>query len=579
MVQGVEHGAAPGRYASWGIVDLAAVTLPLPLDPQIAVAAARGGEIGIVDLEWIDDPHAARAPIRRLVREGGDRVGLKLRASSRGLVDLLEDLAPRLDVVVLVRGNAEENEAALDRLRRVARRVLLEARSAEEAAIGEELGFDGLVAKGSEGGGWIGNETSLVLLQRLVARGRLPVWAHGGVGLHSIAACFAAGAAGAIVDAPLALSRESPLGDDVRAALARADGSEAVCLGEALARPFRVFGRAGDATVRDLRALAEALERSPAPVAERRGQWEIEVRRRIGSRHYAILPLGQDIAFAASLAGRYPTVAGILYALRTWLGAHVRIAKRLEPLAEGSPLARAHGTRFPIVQGPMTRVSDTPEFAARIAEAGALPFVALALKRGSELGELLQGTIAALGSKPWGAGILGFVPADVRAEQLAAVAVHRRARAHRCIARIVPRARGQKIRLRGPGVRGSCWAALEHGVVGPRGGRAPGVVDPREPRDGGRLPCPLRRRNSRRAFGGDGGRVGFAACGARRARRGPRRHGVPVHARGRRVGCDRPWLSRRSNSVREHGAPRVGGRPCDALRADAVRRGVSRPPR
>src|SRR5204863_473790 len=103
----------------------------------------------------------------------------------------------------------------------------------------------------------------------------------------------------------------------------------------------------------------------------------------------------------------------------------VRIAKRLEPLAEGSPLARAHGTRFPIVQGPMTRVSDTPEFAARIAEAGALPFVALALKRGSELGELLQGTIAALGSKPWGAGILGFVPADVRAEQLAAVAVHR----------------------------------------------------------------------------------------------------------------------------------------------------------
>jgi len=408
-----------------GDFQLAAVTLALPLDPQIAVAAARGGEIGIVDLEWIDDPHDARAPIRRLLREGGGRVGLKLRASSRGLVDLLEDLAPRLDVVVLVRGNAEENEAALDRLRRVARRVLIEARSAEEAAIGEELGFDGLVAKGSEGGGWIGNETSLVLLQRLLARGRLPVWAHGGVGLHSIAACFAAGATGAIVDAPLALTRESPLDDGVKAALKRADGSEAVCLGEALARPFRAFGRAGDATVRDLRALAEALDRSPAPVAERRAQWEIEVRRRIGNRHDAILPLGQDIAFAASLAERYPTVAGILYALRTSLGAHVRIAKRLEPLAEGSPLARSHGTRFPIVQGPMTRVSDTPEFAARVAEAGALPFVALALKRGAELGELLQDTSAALGSKPWGAGILGFVSEDLRAEQSAAVAVHR----------------------------------------------------------------------------------------------------------------------------------------------------------
>ncbi|HUB76969.1 MAG TPA: beta-ketoacyl synthase N-terminal-like domain-containing protein, partial [Solirubrobacteraceae bacterium] len=88
-------------------------------------------------------------------------------------------------------------------------------------------------------------------------------------------------------------------------------------------------------------------------------------------------------------------------------------------------MAKAHRTRYPIVQGPMTRVSDRAEFAAAVTEGGALPFLALALMRAPEADALLERTAELAGDRPWGVGLLGFVPAALRAEQLEVVRAHR----------------------------------------------------------------------------------------------------------------------------------------------------------
>ncbi|HEY6565048.1 MAG TPA: beta-ketoacyl synthase N-terminal-like domain-containing protein, partial [Pirellulaceae bacterium] len=53
---------------------------------------------------------------------------------------------------------------------------------------------------------------------------------------------------------------------------------------------------------------------------------------------------------------------------------------------------------------------------------GGLPFLALALLRGSECEQLLRDTHARLNSRSWGVGLLGFVPPELREEQLAAIA-------------------------------------------------------------------------------------------------------------------------------------------------------------
>ena len=136
-------------------------------------------------------------------------------------------------------------------------------------------------------------------------------------------------------------------------------------------------------------------------------------------------PLGQDATLARPLAERYRTVGGIIAAVVEQVDQNLATARRMKPLSEGSPLARRHGTRYPILQGPMTRVSDTPAFADAVARGGALPFLALALLRQAETETLLRETRDRLGPKPWGVGILGFVPAEIRKEQLAAIRIYR----------------------------------------------------------------------------------------------------------------------------------------------------------
>ncbi|WP_410674845.1 SDR family NAD(P)-dependent oxidoreductase [Amycolatopsis sp. cmx-4-68] len=132
-------------------------------------------------------------------------------------------------------------------------------------------------------------------------------------------------------------------------------------------------------------------------------------------------------ALAGGAAGTYlKSTVDAEAATRRIVGAAVPSTSLVE---RGARLCRTLGTALPVVQGPMTRVSDQPGFAAAVAEAGGFPFVAVATANGARTTELLTRTAERLGDRPWGAGILGFVPDDLRAAQLAAV----RAARPRCV--------------------------------------------------------------------------------------------------------------------------------------------------
>ena len=121
-----------------------------------------------------------------------------------------------------------------------------------------------------------------------------------------------------------------------------------------------------------------------------------------------IVPIGQDIAFAKALAQKYLSVAGILHAVKQAVEEHIALARTLKPLAPGSALASSHGTTYPIVQGAMTRVSDRSQFAHAVAKAGGLPFLALALMRGTEAEPLLNETQTLLAGLAMGSRHIGF---------------------------------------------------------------------------------------------------------------------------------------------------------------------------
>jgi 3-oxoacyl-(acyl-carrier-protein) synthase/NAD(P)H-dependent flavin oxidoreductase YrpB (nitropropane dioxygenase family) len=73
----------------------------------------------------------------------------------------------------------------------------------------------------------------------------------------------------------------------------------------------------------------------------------------------------------------------------------------------------------------MTRVSDQASFVAKVAEKGALPLLALGLLRAVALKPLLEETQQLLGDRPWGVGVLGFVPLELRQEQFELIRSYR----------------------------------------------------------------------------------------------------------------------------------------------------------
>ncbi|MCF3102160.1 SDR family NAD(P)-dependent oxidoreductase [Streptomyces roseoverticillatus] len=348
-------------------------------DARLAAAVSRAGGLGVVDLG------AGRAPARdaldlaRAWTPGA--FGVRVPAGcTLPPEELYASGAPGPLAVLLAPGSPW----AAGRYR--SGTVIAEVRSLREARTAVDAGAAGVVARGSECGGPAGELSTYVLLQQLLADDRVavPVWACGGIGPHTAAAAVIAGAAGVVLDVQLALLDEADTPPGIAAVLRTVDGSET-----------RI--ESGYRTLDPRRpGLPAALHSRP-------------------------LPLGQDAFLARRFAQEYRTAAAAVRAVREGIDRAVGDRRAPDTLRPGSPMSRVLGTRLPVAQGPMTRVSDQAGFAAAVADAGGLPFLALALAGAERTRALLGETRAALGERPWGAGILGFAPEDVRAAQLAAV--------------------------------------------------------------------------------------------------------------------------------------------------------------
>ncbi|MGP4007874.1 SDR family NAD(P)-dependent oxidoreductase [Streptomyces sp. 4N124] len=355
-------------------------------DTRLAAAVSRAGGLGILDLGAGDRrTRAALARIRHL-RPGpyGVRIGARCRLRPE---DVLDDGPGTVVLAVDAAWRIGEVPSGV--------RVLAEVTDLEQAREAMRAGAHGLIARGSESSGRTGELSTFVLLQQLLSGVGLPVWACGGIGPRTAAAAVVGGAAGVVLDSQLALLAESELPEPAAAALRSMDGSETVVVGG-----HRVLRRRGpdapdmpdDDTVADLLG-AQDLRRQ-------------------------VLPVGQDGFLAARFAERWGDAGQVVRALADAVREAVRDDTAVRALRDGSPMGRALGTRLPVAQGPMTRVSDRARFAAAVAGDGALPFIALALANGEQTRAMLEETREAVTGRPWGVGVLGFAPEETRNAQL-----------------------------------------------------------------------------------------------------------------------------------------------------------------
>ncbi|MFI5821887.1 SDR family oxidoreductase [Streptomyces rishiriensis] len=373
-------------------------------DAGLALAVARAGGLGVLDLGPGD--RRSREALSRLRHASPGGFGVRVDAHCRLTPADLDPDGPHTVVLAVDAATGAAGTAgAVWRIPELAARfrVLVEVTDLAGAREASRAGAHGLIARGAECGGRIGALNAFVLLQQLLAAPELttPVWACGGIGPRTAAAAVAGGAAGVVLDAQLALLAESALPEPAAAALRTLDGSETVVLAG-----HRVLLRRGP----DAPTLAE--DAGPREVAAMLGARDPRTQ---------VLPVGQDGFLAARFATRWGDVRRTVRALRDAVLNAVHDDSAARTLRPGSPMSLALGTRLPVAQGPMTRVSDSAAFAAAVAADGALPFLALALADGARTRTMLAETRDAAAGRPWGVGVLGFAPEDVRAAQLEAV--------------------------------------------------------------------------------------------------------------------------------------------------------------
>ncbi len=391
----VTHGFDPQFFCFLAITPFERADLPLARalrrqNTAVAVDIGRDASAWPALLAALDSPHWA---------------GIGLRIPD--FVDFTQIHIPARVGFVVVAGDCTTLPSAWRNFP-----VLAQVCSAVEAERALAVGAQGLIAKGQESGGLSGDESSFVLLQRLVALadGRVPVWCQGGIGLNTAAAAFAGGAFGVVLDTLLAVLPECSLAEEIKTQLLAMDGSEVrLVAGYQIAAPsLRDTAGFDSLNAEEIRA---ALTQS------------------------RLLAIGQDAALANAASMQCPSVETLINTLRMQVAGQLHQAKALRLLDENSAWARSHGVRYPIAQGPMTRVSDTAAFCGAVSDAGALPFLALSLMQEDACRALLEATQIRVGAgvlrhaqderladahvgKPWGVGVLGFAPPEILQPQL-----------------------------------------------------------------------------------------------------------------------------------------------------------------
>ncbi|HEY6786580.1 MAG TPA: nitronate monooxygenase [Trebonia sp.] len=137
---------------------------------DLVVAAERAGGLGVLDLGR--EERATRRELARVRPRWGGSFGVRIPA---GCPLSPGDLADDVDTLLL------DPVASPGPWPAAGRRILAEVTSLAEAREALRHGAHGLIARGAEAGGRIGELSTFILLQQLLAELDVPIWAAGGM--------------------------------------------------------------------------------------------------------------------------------------------------------------------------------------------------------------------------------------------------------------------------------------------------------------------------------------------------------------------------------------------------------------
>ena len=266
-----------------------------------------------------------------------------------------------------------------------------------------------LVLKGNEAAGKVSKYPSFILMQWYLKNNNLPVFIHGGVGKYTAAGMFAAGVSGLVMDSQVLLADEAPVSENFKKLLASIDEGDSTEIIFQDKEVFRVFAKLGTKIVKDLKQ--EAVLVSKAFDGDKIFYQSMidnytALDNPDASFIQSLFYLGQDGVFAKEFARETTSLETMVSSFFTSIGENINFIDQHDPVVPNSAFARDQGTKFPLIQGPMANISDNSEFAAKVLDQGALPFLAVGSLPESLAHDMLKDGTDKLAN--FGAGLVGI---------------------------------------------------------------------------------------------------------------------------------------------------------------------------
>jgi malonyl CoA-acyl carrier protein transacylase len=294
----------------------------------------------------------------------------------------------------------------------------------------ERSGIGRIVLKGCEASGFVSGETTGLLYS--AAKGmvrdsaRSPdilIW--GGVWTPEAAAAFlSTGAAGIVFESVHWLTDLVAVDDTQRQRLSNIRTDSTSLVGLDIQVPCRLFNKGNSVSFQATKTFEDSLCKADITEDSRRRfvDYVNSLSRHALKSHFTkdeVIPLGVEAAFAASFVERFGT--GTDKAVKAFIE-EIRNLCRSAEVKKGwfldSPSAKELGTKYPFIQGAMSAITDIPEFAARIADAGGLPTIALGLMNAEALDRRLDRLPEVMGERPYAVNIISLAENPSRETQL-----------------------------------------------------------------------------------------------------------------------------------------------------------------
>ncbi len=238
----------------------------------------------------------------------------------------------------------------------------------------------GLILKGNEAPGRVSKFTSMILMQYYLEKSSIPIFIHGGVGIHTAPGLFAAGVNGIVLDNQLYLTDEAPISENFKDVLGNIKEGDSAVIGDALNRRYRFFAKLGTKIVKDLKeeeSFLKGNDDADETIFRKITENIVPLNSPDADAIQSLFYLGQDSIFAIHFVKKSKKLKDVIYNLFQNVADSLNSMEEHDPLVADSKMAREHNTRYPVVLGPMANINDNAEFAHEVYEKGGLPFFAM----------------------------------------------------------------------------------------------------------------------------------------------------------------------------------------------------------